>query len=234
MSKNFEKTLFEYADMIRPGELVLVEYTSEDPVHLILQMILRYAKLKAVPIFIVDTLDGLHVMKTKLDLEDIDTSLIDDVFVVKVGGLINVGNVFKKIEEINEISILKRQYTELLQKICEKTEGNSTIRLVVGATELLQRLESDPVKREEFITGLIKPLVGHQNTIGVVFLNRKRITRPVLSEVEETATRVLRTRIENGKLLVRIVKSVYFDEYGAEVRVDPWDLREYLIAAGGD
>ncbi len=74
MGEFLEDLVFDYADMIRPGELVLVEYTSREPVYLLFQIIVDYARSRNVPVIVVDILDGFHVIKNQLRFAGIDTS----------------------------------------------------------------------------------------------------------------------------------------------------------------
>ncbi|WP_167912345.1 DUF257 family protein [Thermococcus sp. 21S7] len=217
MRKNLEKTVFEYAETVRPGELVLVEYTSEEPVYLLLYEVLKYARHNGIPYAIVDVLDGLHVMKAQFRFAGLDTSPIDDAPVIKIGGRLDTGSVLATIDERTELPILKRRFMEFLERVEETVGGESFIRIVVGATELLQQLENDPMKREEFFASIIRPMIGNPESRGLVFINRKRVNGSGLREAEEMSTRVLRTRIENGRLVITVVKSIYFDEYRSEV-----------------
>ncbi|NJE05446.1 hypothetical protein E3E36_04670 [Thermococcus sp. M36] len=232
MHELIESLVFDYADMIRPGELVLVEYTSREPVYLLFQIITEYARSRNVPLIVVDILDGLHVMKSQLRFAGIDTSPIDEIPVLKVGGKVDTGRVFSKVEETAEIAVFKRQFMNALKRIREEFGDIPFIRIVVGTSELLQLLERDPPKMEEFFAGLIRPLVGNPYTRGVVFINRKRVCSRGLKEAEEISTRVLETRAECGKLTIRVVKSIYFEEYKAEVQLDPCTLRERLASGG--
>lgn len=234
MSRKFERVVFEYTDRIKPGEVVLLEYTSQEPVHLLLQMVLRYAELREIPLIIVDVLDGLHLMRSKLMLAGVDTELIDKAPVMKVGGEVNAGDVILKVDEIVELSIFRNRFMEALRKIRERIGNRPFIRIVIGATELLQRMERDAMKREAFFAGVIRPLVGNPDTRGLVFLNRKRPTHVGLKEAEELSTRVLRTRMEQDRLFIRVVKSIHLEEYGAEISTDPCSLRDYLIRGGGE
>lgn len=221
MGENLEKTVFVYAETIRPGELVLVEYTSKEPVCLLLYEVLKYARHNGIPYVIVDVLDGLHVVRAQFRFAGLDTSPIDGAQVIKIGGRLDTGRVLAKIDEVTELPILKRRFMELLESIGEEMGRESLIRIVIGATELLQQLESDPMRREEFFASIIRPIVGNPRSRGLVFINRKRVEGPCIKEVEEISTRVLRTRVEDGRFVVEVVKSIYFDEYGTEVVFEP-------------
>ncbi|WP_258084027.1 DUF257 domain-containing protein [Thermococcus thermotolerans] len=232
MGEFLEDLVFDYADMIRPGELVLVEYTSREPVYLLFQVITEYARSRGVPVIVVDILDGFHVMKSQLTFTGIDTSSLNEIPVLKVGGKIDTGKVLSRVKETAEIAVFKRQLMKGLKRIHEEFGEAPFIRIVVGTSELLQMLERDPAKMEEFFAGIIRPLVGNPYSRGVVFINRKRVSRRGLKEVEEISTRVLETRVECGKLTIRVVKSIYFGEYGAEIQLDPCALRKRLTLGG--
>ena len=224
MNKPFDQIVFGYAETVKPGELVLVEYTSREPVYLLLYEVIEYVRLNGMPFVIVDVLDGLHVMKTHLRLAGIDTAPLDNAPVIKVGGNAQVGNILVRIDELAELSILKGQFMKVLRKIQTGTKSKPLLRVIVGATEFLQQLEVDPMKKEEFLAGIIRPIVGAPYTRGLVLVNRKRIMRETLGELEEISTHVLSMGMEDGKLSIRVMKSVYFDEYGAEVNFDPGDM----------
>ena len=232
MSWRFEKMFFDYMDGIQPGELVLLEYTSKEPVHLLFQMVLKYARLRKTPFLIIDVLDGLYVMHTKLKLLGIDTGDIENAPVMKIGGEMDIGNIVTKVDEITEFSIFRSRFMEAMQKIQEISGDKVFIRIVVGATELLQKMEKNSMEREAFFAGVIYPLIGNPITKGLVFLNRKRVMEMGLKEAEALSTRVLRAKMEGDTLLITVVKSAHLGEYGAEISVDPCSFRDYLISGG--
>ncbi len=226
MADRFEKSVFEYAGTIKPGELVLVEYTSREPVHLLLHKVLEYARLNGIAFVIVDVLDGLHVMRTHLMLAGVDASPIDSAPVIKIHGNVQTGTIIAKINGLAEFSILKRRFTEALKMAKEVMGGKPFSRIIVGATEFLQQLETEPMRGEEFLAGIIRPMVGNPHTMGLVLINRKRIGRATLGELEEMATRVLAVDVRDDKLIIRVTKSVHFGEYGMEVEFDSQTIGE--------
>ncbi len=232
MSWRFEKMFFDYMDGIQPGELVLLEYTSKEPVYLLFQMVLKYARLRKTPFLIIDVFDGLYVMHTKLKLLGIDTGDIENALVVKIGGEMDIGNIVTKVDEITEFPIFRSRFMEAMQKIQEISGDKVFIRIVVGATELLQKMEKNSMEREAFFAGVIYPLIGNPTTKGLVFLNRKRVMEMGLKEAEALSTRVLRANMEGDKLLITVVKSAHLEEYGAEISIDPSSFRDYLVSGG--
>ncbi|NJE13881.1 DUF257 family protein, partial [Thermococcus sp. LS2] len=112
-----EQSMFDYLKAIQKGEDILVEYTSNEPIHLIFYILLKYAKQNNIPVLIVDAVDQLHVLKAHLELAGIDTRMIDEAQVIKLGGIITTGKVLGRVDLEETTPVWKKHYDELLKKV---------------------------------------------------------------------------------------------------------------------
>uniref|UniRef100_UPI002622F036 DUF257 family protein n=1 Tax=Thermococcus sp. TaxID=35749 RepID=UPI002622F036 len=152
----FEK----FAQKLQPGEDILVEYTPEEPVHMLFYGILR-SLVGVDNVIIVDELDQLHVFRTHLHLSGVDISLIDSSPVIKMGGIIPTGNILGKVDLNEEPPVRKKHYEEIVKSIREKHR----FRIVVGFDKVLLRYENDPREREKIFGYLIRPHIGDESRI---------------------------------------------------------------------
>lgn len=224
MSKKFETSLFDYFETICNGESVLIEYTPDEPIHLIFYLLLRYAKQNNIPTIIVDTLDQLHIFKTHLELIGIDTEIIDNVQVIKLGGIINVGNVIGKIDLLQDIPIWKKQYDKIIGEI----QADFTLRIIIGLEKALKINEKDSLQLETFFGVAIRPDIGNKKEIAFMFLNTSLLKEETVQELREISTRVFDIKLSEGAIVFKVVKSIVFTEYEKTITVKAQALRNYL------
>ncbi|NJE12001.1 DUF257 family protein [Thermococcus sp. LS2] len=223
MSERFEASIFDYAKTIQKGEILLVEYTSNEPIHLIFYIILKYLRQNNIPFVIVDAVDQLHVFKTHLELGGIDTSVIEEAQVIKFGGIVATGKVLSKLDLEADIPIWRKHFMETLEKI-----DSYVVRVVVGAEKILGLYENDPLTLESLFGMIIRPFLGSKKTTGIVFLNKSLIGEKVIQEAREIASRVFDVELSEGAITLKIIKSINFDEYEKTITVKAQELQDYL------
>nr|WP_232461714.1 DUF257 family protein [Thermococcus pacificus] len=195
------------------GEDVIIEYHSDEPVHILLLELLRETERKGGAV-IIDELDQLHVFRVHLELSGLKTSPIDHSPVIKMGGIIDTGNVIGKIDMSKEPAVRKRYYEELLQKT-----GNPPFRVIVGFDKVLLRYENDPKEREKIFGHMVRPHIGSSERVAIYIVNRDLVNETTIKELREHATRVLKSEFNGEGFTLRVVKSIFPGEYGWTVSV---------------
>ncbi|ASJ09422.1 hypothetical protein A3L11_09345 [Thermococcus siculi] len=213
-------SLEEYLENIKPGEDVLLEYTSREPAHVLFHCLMKCLKERGYSTVIVDELDQLHVFKVQLKLAGADTSPIDSARVIKVGGTLQTGNVIGRVDLSKEIPIRKKYYEEILEKIGE----DYTVRIVLGFDKILAMHEESRKELETLFSYMIRPHLGDERRTTVYFINTDLVSERTLMEFREHASRVFRARMLAGDLLLEVVKSPIPSEYGNEIKVRLEDL----------
>ena len=220
----FEVSLFDYAETIRKGEDLLVEYSSHEPIHLLFQILLKYLREKGRSFVIVDALDQLHVFKTHLALAGISTGTIDNARVIKLGGTLKTGNVTDRVSLDSDIPVWKSHYDKLLEEISEEYH----IRLIVGLEKVLRMYEEIPRELEALFGLVIRPYLGDKRKSRIFFVNTDLIEEKTARELREEVSRVFDVELAEGEITFKILKSIDFSEYGRELKIRAQELQEYL------
>ena len=216
MNGPYEKSLAEYVRSIKPGEDVLIEHTSREPAHLIFHLLLECLEDNGYPFVIVDELDQLHVFKAQLKLSGIDTSRIDAARVIKIGGMLQTGNVIGRVDMSKDFPIRKKHYEEALKKL----GPGYAVRVVLGFDKVLAMHEEDRKDLESLFGNMIRPYLGDERRTTVYLINTDLLSERTLREFMEHASRVFRAEITEGALTLRVLKSPVLSEYGKEIRVE--------------
>jgi len=92
-------------DGVKLGETVLVEHSSTTAPYVGLWQLMNWAKED-------DVLDTLYLYKTQMKLAGLNTSILNDVKVIKLGGRLNVGQVVGHLH-IKEPVIREQEYRQI-------------------------------------------------------------------------------------------------------------------------
>lgn len=206
--------LAEYFQSIKPGEDVLIEYTSNEPIHVFFHLLLEHLRRNGIPVIIVDELDHLHILRTQLKLAGVDTELIDTANVIKIGGVLNIGNVLGRIDLSKEFPIRKKHYEEALKKV----SADYTVRLVLGFDKVLAMHEMNRKDLEALFGYMMRPHLGDERRTTVYFINTELLGERTLKELREHASRVLNIRLKEKSIVIKVIKSPNISEYGKEMK----------------
>lgn len=103
-------------DSIKPGETVLVEHSSLATPYVRLWQLISWAKEKGYQLLVDDVLDTLHLYKVQMRLAGLDTSILDDVKVIKLGGRLEVGQVVGRLH-VKEPVIRETEYRRIFDSL---------------------------------------------------------------------------------------------------------------------
>ncbi len=209
---------------IMPGEVVVVEYTSLAPVHLAVSVPLLSLG-RDVHVIVNDIFDQLHVVRSHLSIMGIDTEWMDEMPVVKFGGVLQTGRVIKRISVLKAASVWHEEYKEALREF----RGQKLV-VTLGLEKLINIKKELPAST--VCRMCIASAMGEEDTITIAFVNRDMLPESVLEDIRELASRVLELEFEKGKLSLRVVKSLDLRNTGAEFSVDASELVRHLSNMG--
>ncbi|GAB6135248.1 hypothetical protein JCM16307_07970 [Thermococcus prieurii] len=150
-----------------------------------------------------------------MELAGFDTSYLNGIKVIKIGGLIQTGNVVGWIELSKELPIRKKRYEEALKK----ANLEFAFRIVLGFDKVLSIHEEDRRDLESLFNHMIRPYLGSKSRTTIYFINTDIIADRTLKEFQEHASRVLQVRHDLDKMVLKIVKSPHLKEYGEEIAI---------------
>ncbi len=208
--------LCEYLKGLKPGEDVLIEYTSHEPAYLILHRILKCLQESKRAFMIIDELDQLHIFKAHLKLAGLSSEIIDNAKVIKFGGIIQTGRVLGRLDLSKEPPVRKEYY----EKILEKLNLEYSVRVVVGFDKVLEMHSNTPRELENLLGYLIRPHLGDERRTTIYLVNTDIIADRTLKEVREHASRVLQAKFMRDRILLKVIKSVNIKDFGKEIQID--------------
>ncbi|MBO8174749.1 MAG: DUF257 family protein [Thermococcus sp.] len=212
------KTLNGFLEKIKPGEAILVEYSSLDHPELLFYSITRWAKEKEFPILIHDILDTFHIFLTHLKLSGFDVSFLEkNVYVIKCGGSTPIGNIIRKARLYEDISIYSKEVREAQIEFIQQAKRKPVIVLVLGVEKTFNAYENQPMAVEYFFEVVIRKFLGNPQRIAFLFGNPHLVTPEIEAELKECMTKVIKVHGYGKK--IRIEKSTWLDEIGTEVKV---------------
>ncbi|MCO6041992.1 DUF257 family protein [Thermococcus alcaliphilus] len=229
MKEEFETSVWNYLKSLKWGEYVIVEHSSSDPTHLLFYVMINQLKESDVPFVVIDVLDKYYLLRMHLASAGIDTSILDDIPVIKLGGVRHVGKITSLVERV-EISqdapVWIRHYRDALRRVEEKL--GRYVKLIVGIDSLLQLYEDNIWELNALMLAGFASMMGDKASKGIVFLNSSVLNPKTVLKLEEIFPRVLKLELKEGQLILRIEKSVDFDEYGQEIKVNAQKLQDEL------
>ncbi len=215
--KNIKETL-ESIKRIQPGELVVVEYSSLDPVHLVVLLIIL-SRRDEMNVIVSDIFDQLHVVLSHLKIMGIQTGWVNEIPVIKFGGIMPRGSVIRRISLLDTPFVWHMEYMEAV-----KTIQGMKLVVTLGFEKLIT------IKPEIPASTVCRLLLTScpDDEIKIVFVNRDMLTESILEDIREPATRVFRLGFAGRKLTLTIVKSLSLKNYGKTFSVDTGELVAYL------
>lgn len=209
-------------DRVKFGEIVLIESNASYISEFMVLGILKYAREHEIPIVIDDNFDTLHIIKAHLDVLGIEEDF-KDVYVIKTGGIMEVGNVVARVSLSSEPISYVMKYKKASQEAF-KDIGKS-MNIVLGLEKLFH-FTREPV---EFYTliGSIGSFIGNKNRKSFYILNRKIAEgAPInpLPELERIATGVIEATPYESSASLRLRKFGDIDLIGKSLIMNIKDL----------
>ncbi|NJE07149.1 hypothetical protein E3E31_01085 [Thermococcus sp. M39] len=217
------KSLVEYLGGIKLGESILIEYHPEDPVHILFKEALGYTKYYNYNPIILDVFDTLHLIKEQLRVMGWDVKKIEKLDVIKAGGIINNGNIVKRIDISNDPAVYTLDLIEFLKGYY--TKNKPTVLIVLGMDKLLRLYTTEVATLDLHIAGAMKKFLGDESRIALYFANIELVSKEILYEWEELVTRVFEITLKEKKqFIIKVKKSIKIDEHGREFIVSAEEL----------
>ncbi|WP_342764288.1 DUF257 family protein [Thermococcus sp. GR4] len=198
---------------LRPGETVLVEYSSVSSPELLLYLMCRRCMERGRPILIDDISDTFAEYVVRLDLMGLNTDDLLRVPVIKIGGNREVGNVLGKVG-VDKYSLDFKYYEKIYEKVVPK---EVICNPVLGIYKLFVALERQEVIR---LVRNISMFVGKKSRFALYFINRDVMEKKVpelLDLLEETASTVLQWNADKGKYRLRTLKAANDEIMGSNI-----------------
>lgn len=161
-----------------------------------------------------DVLDTLYIYAQHMELGGIDTEILNNVLVIKLGGVRNVGNVVGRVP-LKEPLIQEREYAQVANSFFEQ---GKIINPVLGFEKTLFLTDS----KRDLLTSINAVLshLGDKRRIAFYFVNKdilEMLEFNPLPFLEELATTVFRVKRAEGKIRLTVVKSINNELTGKEI-----------------
>ncbi|MBO8175694.1 MAG: DUF257 family protein [Thermococcus sp.] len=212
-------------ESIVPGESVLAEYDSLVLPYKGFHYLISWAKENNYHIVIIDVLDTLYLYKTQIALAGLDTTIIDNADVIKIGGRLNVGYILARLPA-NDVPKLLKDFERVYNPYLAEIKYEKSIVIVLGLSKLLLLAES---KFEGLmVIDLLIRYTGTQKRAAFYFVNvdvlenSSRYLIPLLEELATTVIEVVRARKGDDiepYVYVRVVKAVNAELEGIKIRL---------------
>ena len=199
----------------RPGETVLIEYSSDFPYYLAFYYLIRAVRREGIPVLIDDIGDTLSRYAFALETSGIETSFLNDegVYVIKIGGKRNIGNVSGRIGIESDFYVHNLEYSRVFENIlCQK---DFFVNFVLGFdTRLL--MTPNPRDRFSFLVSKLHYL-GNERRVAFYFVNSDVISGYTWEReyLREMVTSLVQLERDGEQYVVRVVKSPDYDAIGS-------------------
>jgi len=210
--------LEKFLDSLRFGESVIVEYSPDSyAADFWVLLLKRYAEERGHEFLVDDNLDSLYVASEHLRFFGIPDPFKDAV-VVKTGGVVEVGNVARKIKLEIEPSIYLKRYEDASREVF--SQGGKFINAVLGLEKLFAFLQGYRGFYE--MISSIERFMGNPSRKAFYFMDVEVVrTLPMnpLPYLERIATTIVDIRMENERIKGFVRKSPSTGFVGWEVEM---------------
>lgn len=214
--------IFEIIDKIKFGEIVLLEHGSSFVPELGVLLLLKYARVKNLPVVIDDNLDTLFLIKSHLEFFGIKEEF-KDCHVIKTGGFLNVGNVVGRIHLATEPSIYVKKYKKMGFEMFDRLQNS--INIVLGIERFLHLLESP--SEFYYMISALQSFLGNTKRKSFYFFDKDvgetSIINP-LPELRRIASTVIEIHTHGSAASLTIKKAAAPSLLGKSVAVDITDV----------
>lgn len=203
-------------NLLKPGETVLIEYSSRSTPFIVFYNLIQWAKNNDFEILIDDILDTLYVYKVQLGLAGIDLDLFNDVMVIKESGRVEVGMIVGRMG-IRDSAIYWSEYNKIMEPILERAKG-LIINIVLGVEKLFVLADN----KRDILNNInnILSWTGNTKRITFYFINTDLVNTlgvGVLPLLEELASTVINVDKNEGRIRLFITKSINDELDGQEI-----------------
>ncbi|BAA29609.1 DUF257 family protein [Pyrococcus horikoshii] len=212
----WEKTKF--------GESILIEFNSVSFPSFGVYSLINWAKEKGYNIVVVDVLDTLKIYMGHEKIAGLDTGIIDDVTVIKIGGRIEIGKILARIL-ITEEKLLENELTRL----CKEIKKEKTIIIILGIEKVLSLYSTYTLDVLSLINFILS-FIGEEWKKSFYFINVDMMSHlpfPVLQLLEEFATTVIKIVKKGSVLHYTVLKALNVELDGFEGRVNLKALKNH-------
>ncbi|KPU62502.1 hypothetical protein EP1X_08590 [Thermococcus sp. EP1] len=196
--------MWEILDKIKPGEIVLVEYSSNMNPTRILHDIIKWAKSKEYQVLITDMYNLVELHTYRMKMEGLDMEVLKWAKIIEIGRHEpSVGEVIKFIPVDRELLALLAEYKEVYEEFVSK---NFTVVLFFG----LERYMLFKNEVMSFVS-ILERFLGDTRRISIYFVNRDVLTNispDPLPLLEELATTIMKFQKEAKKIKFTINKAL--------------------------
>ncbi|KPU62618.1 hypothetical protein EP1X_07940 [Thermococcus sp. EP1] len=210
-----EQSLHKIWNSIKYGETVLIEHDSVTSPVLGFYHLISWAREKGNTVVVDDVLDTLYMYKIHLELAGFDTSILDELKVIKAGGRLEVGQILGRIS-LKEPSIRESEYRRIFKSI---SPNDKVVNPVLGFEKLLLIADS---KQDTLTTmNTVLSFTGTKR-IAFYFITTDLLEKSVpyaLLLFENMATTVIKVTKEDRRFSFNVVKSVNNEIDGMEVMI---------------
>ena len=200
-------------DSLKPGEIVLLLYDESLIPEFAFLFLVKYARNRGMTILVDDILDSLYVVVKHLEYIGVDTSFVNDIFVLKVGGSKRVGKIYEHIKLEN---VYSEKYTILSRKFYEEHGRSGNILNIVLGFENLFYLTPHP-RAVALSMAELASFLGEKSRIAVYMVNKKLmeyVPSNPLPFIERIASTVIYMEAYPRKATLRIGKCSSIDLVG--------------------
>ncbi|MCO6041704.1 DUF257 family protein [Thermococcus alcaliphilus] len=191
---------------IKPGETVVVEHDSTAVPSYVLYILIKDALNEGKRVLIDDFMDTLHIYKTQLELAGVDVSIFDEIPVIKIGGIAEVGKIVGIISPRGG-TIIRKEYERIYTGVVSEEE--TTINPVLGLEKVLL-LSEDKFDLMATLAEIYLRL-GDKRRIAIYFINRdvlKNVHPVALPIIEFMATTLIEVEKKGRVYTLEVLKSI--------------------------
>ena len=215
--------LFNFLDMVKMGETVLVEYSSPNyALDFMVLLLKRYADERGYPFVVDDNLDTLHLIDKHLSFFGLENAF-SDAIVIKTGGIMNVGNVVERIKLEREPAIYLKRYEDASKRLQDKYPRS--LNVVLGLEKLFAFIK-DFLSFYEIMASIERFLGNPDRKAFYMFDTRICEMLPLnpLPALENLASTIVRADLREGRIVGRITKCPNTEMMGWEVEAPITEL----------
>ncbi len=217
------ESLIEYLSSIKFGESVLVEYSPEAPIPIIFRETIEFLLSSRYNILILDIFDTLHMIKEPLKMIGWNTEKLNNIDVIKAGGIINNGNIVKRIDISKDPAVYTLEFSEFIKEYY--ATHRPTVLIALGIDKLIRLYTNEVTSFEIHIAGAMKKFLGDKSRLALYFANMALVPKETLYEWEEIVTRVFEITLKGKmKFVIKVKKSPSIEDHGKEFVISADEL----------